>query len=421
MIVCATVLAAYTGTLAQVSSAAFEAAKTAVTLAIGLIGSMALWLGIIQVVETAGGMQMIANFIRPVMIRLFPEVPPQHPAMSAIILNIAANALGLGNAATPLGLKAMAELEKLNPNPGIATDAMCLFLAINTSSVTLLPISVITVRASAGVENPAAIIFPALIATTCSTVAAIAAAKFFVNIQPERENLSHNSTILSSDYQPEETKSHPQLTPPGKLSQLVFSSLLGIFLGAIFHQLTVHGIQNLTSLDFLQELSEWLIPIIICSFLLFGYFRGVKVYEVFTEGATEGFQVAVRVIPFLVAIFVAIGMLRASGALDLFALLISPLTSLIGFPSEAVPMALIRPLSGSGSFALMSEIISYSPNSFLADFVSTLQGSTETTFYVLAVYFGSINIRDTRYAVPAALCADVVGVFAALIICRVIF
>ncbi|MDJ0520222.1 MAG: nucleoside recognition domain-containing protein [Trichodesmium sp. MO_231.B1] len=422
MIISATVIAAYNGRMIEITEASFEGAKNAVTLAIGLIGSMALWLGIIQIVETAGGMKIIARLIYPVMVKLFPDIPPSHPAMSAIILNIAANALGLGNAATPMGLKAMAEMDKLNPEKGTATDAMCLFLAINTSSVTIIPISVITIRASAGVTNPGDIILPTIIATCCSTIAAIVAAKFFASRQPMpsvNQSISPEY-VEKNDFLDREEKI-VKFTPPSKIGKLVFASLIGAFLGAVIYRLSLRGIPYIFTLTFLESLSNWLLPILICSFLLFGYFRGVKVYEIMTEGAKAGFEVAVRVIPFMVAIFVAIGMFRSSGALDIIATILSPITNLIGIPAEALPMALIRPLSGSGAFGIMSEIVTNEPLSFLSYLVSTMQGSTETTFYVLAVYFGSVGIKKTRYALPAALFADVVGILTSVIVCRIIF
>ena len=422
LIVSATVIAAYNGRMTEITEASFEAAKNAVTLAIGLIGSMALWLGIIQVVETAGGMKIIARLIYPLMVKLFPDIPPSHPAMSAIILNIAANALGLGNAATPMGLKAMTEMDKLNPEKGTATDAMCLFLAINTSSVTIIPISVITVRASAGVTNPGDIILPTIIATFCSTITAIVAAKFFASRQSTSSlNKSFSPEYLDKNNLINGEEKISELTPPGTIGKLIFTSLIGAFLGAVIYHLSLRGLPYVFSLNFLESLSNWLLPILICSFLLFGYFRGVKVYEIMTEGAKTGFEVAVRVIPFMVAIFVAIGMFRASGALDIMAAILSPITNLIGMPTEALPMALIRPLSGSGAFGIMSEIVTNEPLSFLSYLVSTMQGSTETTFYVLAVYFGSVGIKKTRYALPAALCADVIGILASLIVCRIMF
>lgn len=426
MIVSATVVAAYTGRMASLTEASFEAAKSAVTLAIGLVGAMALWLGIMHVVEVAGGLKLIARAIRPIMVRLFPDVPPEHPAMSAMILNMAANALGLGNAATPMGLKAMKELDKLNPKKGTATNAMCLFLAINTSSVTILPLGVIAIRASAGATNPASILVPSILATLCSTLVAITISKFLAARSTDDPISVENASLETEEaetlpLEEEEKTTAQQLMRPGKLGISIFGALVIAFIVAIFYRLSFRGFPYLLTTDFFTSFSNWLIPTLICALLLFGYFRGAKVYEALTEGAVEGFHIAVRIIPFLVAIFVAIGMFRESGALTVMTQILSPITSLLGIPSEALPMALIRPLSGSGAFGLMSELVTNDPNSFLSYLVSTMQGSTETTFYVLAVYAGSVGIVRTRHALPAALCADAAGLIAAVIFCRIMY
>jgi spore maturation protein SpmB len=340
--------------------------------------------------------------------------------------------LGLGNAATPMGLKAMAELNRLNPSPGTATHAMCLFLAINTSSVTLLPISAITVRAGAGATNPGAIILPTLVATVCSTAVAIAAAKLLARwdrgggdlpmaiATPRGDDLEEPSLDDATAELVDLPPAAP-LAPPGWLGKLVFGGLMVAFIGAVTYRLTVQGTPDLAGTAVMAAISNWLIPILICGLLLVGYFRGVKVYEAATEGAKEGFQIAVRIIPFLVAIFVAIAMVRASGALALITAAIAPITGLVGFPAEALPMALIRPLSGGGAFGVMAEIVDNDPDSFVAYLVSTMQGSTETTFYVMAVYFGSVGIMNTRYTLPAALAADVTGMVAALAVCYLTF
>jgi spore maturation protein SpmA len=440
MIVAATVVAAYRGKMGELTNASLESAETAVTLSIGLIGAMALWLGILKVAEVAGLMRFVARLMRPLMVWLFPEVPAHHPAMAAMLLNMAANALGLGNAATPMGLKAMTELDKLNPNPGTATNAMCLFLAINTSSLILLPIDVIAVRSSAGSSNPAAILVPTLFATTCSTTVAIIAAKLMAKrssrpTPPDQptpaveplESVLESTPIqneMAFDPSPDEAldSAEPaELIPPGTFGNLLFGGLIVAFLGAVIYRLTAKGLPYLATTQFASNSSNWFLPILICAFLLFSYFKGVKVYEVMTEGAKEGFDIAVKIIPFLVAILVAIGMFRASGALDLMATGLSPITAVIGLPPEALPMVLIRPLSGSGAFGLMSDLIKQAPDSFLASLVSVMQGSTETTFYVLAVYFGSIGISRPRHAVPAALCADAAGMLASLAICHLLF
>ncbi|MBD3244060.1 MAG: spore maturation protein [Chitinivibrionales bacterium] len=420
LILVATVVAAHTGRMDEITKASFDSAKGAVTLAIGLIGAMALWLGIMRVVEEAGLMRAIARGIRPVMVRLFPDIPAEHPAMSAMIMNIAANMLGLGNAATPMGIKAMKELDRLNPEEGTATNAMCLFLAINTSSVTLLPLGVITIRAAAGAADPAAILLPSVFATGCSTLVAITAAKLLAR---RGERVVSSQPTAPSDERADE----PATTPPagtwrpGLVSQAIIWLCVGLFVAAIVHRFSTGSHPPVFSTDFVAAASGWLIPILMCFFLIVGYLRGVHVYEALTEGAKEGFNTAVRIIPFMVAIFVAIGMIRASGAMDLLAMALRPILEPVGMPAEALPVALMRPLSGSGAFGLTSEVINHAPNSFGSFLVSTMQGSTETTFYVLAVYFGAIGIRRTRHALPAALLADFAGVAAALVVAHAMF
>ncbi len=410
----AVVCGAFTGEMAAVTKASFDAAKSAVNLALGLVGAMALWLGLVKVAEEGGLLHIIARALRSILVRLFPNVPPEHPAMSAMVMNLSANALGLGNAATPLGIKAMVELEKINPHPGRATDAMCLFLAINTSNVTLLPLGVIAVRAAAGCKEPAAIIFPTLFATTCSTLAAIFMAKLLARLSgpeppPKIDPLAEGST--SADHKSSNRKGL------SSLERVLIYALCGAFFVALLHHLwqtpTVETLKGI--------LSFWLVPALMLGLLMFGYLRGVAVYEAACEGAKEGFQVAIRIIPFLVMILVAVGMFRASGAFDCLVRLLRPVTGPLGFPPEALAVALLRPLSGSGAFGLMSEIVAHAPNSFAAYLASTLQGSTETTFYVLAVYFGAVGIKDQRYAVWAALTADLVGALAALFICRLTY
>lgn len=419
MLIIATVTAAYTGKMAEVTKASFDSAKSAVTLAIGLIGPMAIWLGIMKVAEAGGLMKIIARAMRPLMIRLFPDVPAEHPAMSAMIMNMAANALGLGNAATPMGIKAMQELDKLSTEKGTATNAMCLFLAINTSSVTLLPLGVITVRAAADAASPSAILIPSLIATFCSTVVAISTSKLLAR----RETFISQGTTAIKDKRDitEKAETHSDLIKPGVAGRIFIWVMVIAFLGGIIYQISQNPGSLSLSANTLNTVSNWLIPVLICSLLIFGYLKGVKIYETVTDGAKEGFNTAVRIIPFMVAIFVAIGMFRASGAMDILITVLSPVTSLIGMPAEALAMALMRPLSGSGAFGIMSEIVGQNPDSFLSFLVSTMQGSTETTFYVLAVYFGSVGIKRTRHALPAALCADGAGILATVVICNLWF
>jgi spore maturation protein SpmA len=423
LILISIVVAAYSGKMDVITKASFEAAKNAVTLAIGLIGAMALWLGVMKVAENAGLMLLISRTIRPVMTRLFPDVPAEHPAMSAMIMNIAANMLGLGNAATPMGLKAMAELDKLNPIKGTATNSMCLFLAINTSNVSILPLGVIAVRAAAGASSPASILIPSFIATTCSTVVAIIVAKLFARSNPDPAPAVSASVSASEAVQTEKTPaaSAEEVFLPGWFGKTIAWVMIALFFAAIPWHFIKAGHLPVFDYTLLVKGTGWLIPLLLGFFLVFGYFRGVKVYEALTDGAKEGFQVAIRIIPFMVAIFVAIGMFRESGALDLLTRALQPALNPLGFPTEALPVAFLRPLSGTGSFAVMSEIVQHAPDSFASFFVSVMQGSTETTFYVLAVYFGSVAIRKTRYALTVGLIADAAGVIAALCISKLMF
>jgi len=420
------------------SSATIASATDAVTLAIGLVGAMALFLGLMKVAEAGGLLTILARLIRPLMTRLFRDVPPEHPAMGAMVLNLSANALGLGNAATPFGIRAMQELDRLNPRPGTATDAMALFLAINTSSITLLPTAVIALRASAGSSDPAGILPTTLFASLCGTVAAVATAfalaRFFpVNpddgaTPPARTTASRgggagiaddasnagaheagcaaaadDSTALTND------------SAAGATAYPLWASVLALAALAALVPVTV---------AWGRTISPWIVPALVAGFLCFGLLRGVRVYESFVEGAKDGFEVAVRIIPYLVAILVAIGMLRASGALDAIVGAIGGFTARFGLPAEALPMALLRPLSGSGAYGVMASIIgdpAIGPDSYVGYLVSTLQGSSETTFYVLAVYFGAVQVRRVRHTLAAALTADFVAVVAAVAGCRYVF
>ncbi len=413
------IFAAYTNKMEAVTEASFESAKTAVGLAIDLIGVMALWLGLVRVLEAGGLMYTLAKYLKPLMVKLFPDVPATHPAMGAIILNISANILGLGNAATPFGIKAMVELNKINPLKGTATNAMCLFLAINTSSVTLLPLNVIGIRAAASSQNPAAIWIPTLIATLCSTVVGVSVALWLGKRSKKSGEISlaESDTISESESSETEEKeseeqdySHP-LYPAGKTSKIIAWLFILGFLGSwVYGVIKVGNLGGFFNQDFL---SHWLMPALILLIIAYGVGRGVKVYEAVTEGAKQGFGIAISVIPFLVAILVAIGMFRASGAMEVIANVLNPITTVIKLPAEVLPMALIRPLSGGGAFGIMSELVEKAPDSYSAFVASTMMGSTETTFYVLAVYFGAVGITRIRHALVAALLADATGLIAA--------
>lgn len=384
--------------MSALSSAMIESASGAVELAIGLVGVMTLFLGLMKVAEAGGMLTILAQLIRPLMVRLFPDVPPEHPAMGAMILNISANALGLGNAATPFGIRAMQELNSLNRHPGTASNAMVLFLAINTSSVTLLPTGVIALRASAGSLDAAGILPTTLFATACSTVVAILAALFYRRFFPLGEPAAEGSVAAEPGGAPlEEQGAYPLWVSILALGMLV----------ALIPVTVLYG----------KAIAPWILPGLMVGFLAFGVWRRVPIYESFVDGAKDGFQVALRIIPYLVAILVAVGMFRASGALEIVVRTLGQWTTPLGMPPEALPMALLRPLSGSGAYGVMASIINdpaIGPDSYTGYLVSTLQGSTETTFYVLAVYFGAVQVKRIRHALWTALSADLVAVIAAV-------
>ena len=376
----------------RMSAGLFDAAKASVTLAIGLVGAMSFFLGLMKVAEAGGMLNATARAIRPVMELLFPDVPPDHPAMGAMIMNMSANALGLGNAATPFGIKAMQELDTLNPEKGTATNAMALFLAINTSSVTILPTGVIALRDVMGSEAPAAVMGTTLFATIFSTLSAIGAAKLY-----QRFSTDPVATVERR---------------PITVQQIGVLLLYAVTFSTMVVGTVLYG----------NAIGPWVVPLIVIGMLSWGYFAGVAVYEVFVEGAKDGFSVATKIIPYLVAILGAVGMLRGAGAIDVFSDLVGGFTARLGMPAEALPMALLRPLSGSGAYGVMTDILkAEGPDSYAGLLVSTLQGSTETTFYVIAVYFGAVQVTKIRHTMAAALTADLVGIISAIIACQLYF
>jgi spore maturation protein SpmA len=423
IVVLAAMVAAFSGTMEQVTQAALSAAGASVTLAIGLVGTMALFLGLMQVAQEAGVLRALARALRPIMVRLFPDVPPDHPAMSAMIMNIGANMLGLGNAATPFGIKAMVELDTLNRHKGVATNAMVLFLAINTSSVGLLPTKVIAIRAEAGSGDAIGIVAPTLVATLASTFIAVLVAKllqrwsvFSLPPEAEAEALAEGDTA-SEDMTPVSRWAVWALSMglAGTVAILAVPAIWATVLEA-----SDPGRAQLIA--FTSSVSHWVIPLLLASIVGAAAWRRVKVYEAFVEGAREGFETGVRIIPYLVAILVAIGMFRASGAMEVMTSLLGIVTEPAGLPAEVVPMALVRPLSGSGALAMVAELnATHGPDSYIGYLSSVLNGSTETTFYVLAVYFGAVGISRARHAVAAGLTADLAGVIAAVIVCQAFF
>ena len=440
LVVCAVVIGGWNDKLKDVTGGALDGAKTAVTIALGLIGIMALWLGVMRLAERAGVVQQIARGLRPLMQRLFPDVPHNHPAMGSMLMNMAANMLGLGNAATPLGLRAMRDLETLNPHPGIATNAMCTFLAINTSSVQLIPTTAIAILAASGSTRPTAIVGTAFMATLCAATVAIVSVKFFERLAIFRpihasrkvfDESPHRSARRSSSQLAEDLPVIEE--PPRRLSTLGLISvvLLSVFFFALFLRIVSPGLFNLAVppeiasqhifVRSVNALSILAIPFVLSFFPIYAMARGLKVYEEFVEGAKEGFGVILKIIPFLVTMLVGIGMFKGAGGIDLLTKALSPILSPLHFPPDLLPLALMRPLSGSATLALLTDIVHrLGPENIVSLTAATIYGSTETTFYVVAVYFGAVGVKQTRHAIPAGLLADLTGVIASVIICRAV-
>jgi len=419
-------LAALTGQMQSVTDAMLNSARNAVELAIGLVGVMAFFLGLMRVAQDGGLTTELSRIVSPVMRLLFPSIPAGSPAMSAMVLNISANMLGLGNAATPFGIKAIEELDKYNTQKGTATNAMALFLAINTAGLALLPSGVIGVRAALGSANAAGIWIPTWFASGCATVMGVTAAILLSRLPRYRATEPPPAAVESALLDVAEPSGDladnvpiPVVSPwrqwSGRLFWLVFFALAALdFSRRLSTEAAGVVLRN--------TLSFWMLPTLVAVFVLYGWVRRVPVYESLVEGAKEGFQVALRIIPFLVAILVVVGMFRASGGLEIIVRLIAPITALVGMPGEALPMALLRPLSGSGALGVASEAMTvHGPDSLIGYMVSTYQGSTETTFYTLAVYFGAIGVKVTRHTVPACLLADVTGILAATFIVNLMF
>ncbi len=441
LILLAVLIGGFNGHMKELTDGAVDGAKTAVTLALGLIGIMTLWLGVMRLAEKAGLVQTIARVLRPLLRRVFPDVPPDHPAMGSMVLNIAANMLGLSNAATPLGLRAMKDLESLNRIPGTATNAMCTFLAINTGSLQLLPVTAVGILAAAGSKSPTAIIGTAFIATLCSATAALTSVKLLEKLRVFRLPKPEIGGTELAEGKSEDAPLPPHaislapIRPWGIFALTAFVLIfLWFFIANIFPELsgghtntTIEsasptGNNSPTWIRAVNSISVLAIPFLLSFFPLYAAVRGLKVYEEFVEGAKEGFNTAIRIIPFLVTILVAVTMFRNAGGIALITKLIRPLLDFLHYPTELVPITLMRPLSGSGSLALLSDTIKeFGPDNIISRMAATLYGSTETTFYVVTVYFGSVAIRRTRHAIAAGLIADLTGAIASVIICRMVF
>lgn len=433
MLVVAVLVGGFTGHLKETADGAIESAKTAVTLALGLVGVMTLWLGIMRLAERAGLVSVLARALRPLLGWLFPEVPADHPAMGSMVMNIAANVLGLNNAATPLGLRAMRDLETLNPNPGTATNAMCTFLAINTGSVQLISVNAIAVLAAAGSKNPTAIVGTTLVATFFSSVAGLVVVKVLERFSP-LPVAGAGAATESTPATPVEAAAVVQespLQPMGGLQWLALAAFGGAFAwflvvvafpDSVGRVLPADMVGQAAWIRVLNAVSVLAVPFMVAFFPFYAWLRKLAVYEEFIEGAKDGFGVAVQIIPYFVAMLVAIGCLRGAGVIELFTQVLTPALNLVNFPPDLAPMALIRPLSGSGSLAALSDLVkTLGPDHLTARMAATLFGSTETTFYIVAVYFGAVAVRKTRHAIWAGLAADLAGIIAAVIVCRLVW
>lgn len=376
----------------DIMNASFDQAAFAFEVSLGLTGVLTLWLGIMKIGERGGVIGFFGRLISPFFSRLFPGIPKGHPAMGAIFMNISANMLGLDNAATPMGLRAMQEMQTLNPKKDTATDAMIMFLVLNSSGLCLIPISIMMYRAQGGAANPTDIFIPILIATAVATLVGLGALCLKQRIRMDR---------------------------------VIWSWLLGIaaFVAAVtwfFSSLPAEKVQLYSTFA-----ANVILFCVIMAFIASGVRRKLRVYDVFIEGAKEGFKTAVMIIPYLVAILVAIGMFRASGALDIFTSWVESFIRWLGFDTRwvgALPTMLMKPLSGSGSCAMMLDVMKANgPDAFVSKLAAAVRGSTDTTFYILAVYFGSIGVSKTRYAAGYALLADVTGAIAAVIVAYYFF
>jgi spore maturation protein SpmA len=511
LILCAVIFGSVTHHIDDVAQEGIKGAKEAVEIALKLIGVMALWLGMMRLAERAGLVQVLARAIRPLMRRLFPDVPPNHPAMGAMMMNMAANMLGIGNAATPLGLRAMQDLQRLNPLKDTASNAMCTFLAINTSSIQLIPANQIAMLAAAGSLRPTAIIGTALVATTVSTIVGITSVKLFEKmrwfrlpaappVQEPSENVptelaarppepvtaplsavakgllilfvvffvwlffnmtfsadrlrrgnvrvvvceqgakgpivegpvvsetASNVVIRTADgSNMTVAKQHPRYCPKaGDIKGQLEFELGRAAAGATNAVQLLHAdqIQRYESdgVRAVNAVSILAMPFLLAFFPLYATLRRVKVYEEFVEGAKEGFQVAVTIIPHVVGMLVAVFMFRSAGCIDAISNFLRPVLDAVGFPSELLPLSLMRPVSGGGTTGLFVELIkTYGPDHLITRTAGTIIGSTETTLYVIAVYFGSVAIRRVRHAVAAGLLADIAGIIASVIVCRAVF
>ncbi len=382
-----------TAVFPAIMNSTFETARTAFEISLGLTGVLSLWLGIMKIGERGGLVQALSRWLYPVLGKLFPGIPKGHPAMGNIFMNIAANMLGLDNAATPLGLKAMEKLQELNPKKDTATDAMIMFLVLNTSGLAVVPVGVMVYRAQSGAAQPTDVFIPILIATSVATLAGIA-----ITCVCQRINLFSRTLVLAF----------------GGMCALLAAVIYG------FSRLDRAAMDTVGT-----SAANIMLFTIIVLFIAAGVRKRINVYEAFVEGAKGGFGTAVRIIPYLVAMLVGIGVFRAAGVMDWLTQGVAWAAASLGLPADwvgALPTALMKPLSGSGSRGMMVDCMTaFGPDSFAGRLSCLFQGSTDTTFYILAVYFGSVGVRRTRHAVGCGLAADIAGALAAVAVCYIFF
>jgi spore maturation protein SpmA len=382
-----------TGIFPEMMNGTFEMAKTGFEISLGLTGVMTLWMGLMKVGETGGIVALMSKAVGPLFRRLFPEIPKDHPATGSIMMNIAANMLGLDNAATPLGLKAMTQLQELNKDKDTASNAMIMFLVLNASGLTIIPISIMVYRAQAGAADPSDVFIPILLATFCSTLTGIIAVSLF-----QRINL-FNKVIL------------------------LYLGSFTILVSTIIWYFSTISQEQVTTISAVA--GNLILFSIIFSFIVLGLIKRINVYDAFIEGAKEGFGIAIRIIPYLVAILVAVGVFRACGALDFLVKGIGQMVAAMGLNTDfvdALPTAFMKPLSGSGARGMMVDAMKqFGADSFAGRLSCIFQGAADTTFYIIAVYFGSVGIKKTRYAITAGLLADLAGVIAAIFVAYLFF
>jgi spore maturation protein SpmA/spore maturation protein SpmB len=456
----AVLMGGFQGNIGDVGQSGIDyAIKAVYPIGTTLLAVMTLWLGLMRLAEKAGLVHRLGLALRPILRWLFPEVPPDHPALGAIVLNVSANILGLNNAATPLGLRAMNELDQLNDKPGVATNAMCMLLAINTSSITLIPVTAIAFLAAAHGKSPTVIIGTSLAATAITQCCAICACKLLERTAwsrrqwenaPVRTSAASASAPASDDIAARAVATDAAL-PWVKGARWMLASFAGVFVGmligltfpqvshalgaqfdALLHLTRWREIadENFAGVppDFYQQAWIWrlvgslsmlMLPWLILLFPLYAALRRIAVYDEFVEGARESLQVLRRILPYLVGMLAAVGMFSAAGGMHLITWILHPLTDLVGFPSQLVPMAVIRPFSSAAAQGLLIDLIrTNGPDNIIALTAATFYGCSETTFYVIAVYFGSVGIRKSRHAIPVGLIADTIGPIAAVVICR---